>query len=55
MKIPCLKLFFHSSIFLLHIPDMGLERAVLFFSLIDQALEVIIFIPNDVLSSFISI
>ena len=48
-QIPGGDLFFHASILFFHVPYFSFEGTVLFFDLVDDTLELIIFIPNDVL------
>jgi len=55
VKIPGFDLSFHSPIFFFYIPDSGFEGAVLLFDLIDNTLEIVVFIPNDILGSHIAI
>jgi hypothetical protein len=55
VEVPDFDLSFHSPIFFFYIPDPGLKRAVFFFDLIDNALEIIVFIPNDILGSHIAV
>ena len=54
-QIPSLDLPLHSPVFLLHIPDMGLQRAILLLSLIDNALKIVIFIPDDILGGHVAV
>ena len=55
VKGPGFDLSFHSAVFLFHVPDARPEGAVLFFGLIDEALEGIVFVPYDVLCCFVAI
>ena len=54
-QIPGLDLMLHASIFFLHVPDLGFEGGVLFFGLIDDALEVVVFVPDDVLGGHVAV
>lgn len=54
-KVPSLYLSFHSSIFLFKVPDACFERTVFIFSLVDEALEGIVLVPDNVLSSHVAV
>ena len=54
-EIPCLYLSFHASIFFLDVPDMRFERTIFLFSLVNDAFEVIIFIPDKILCCHVAI
>ena len=55
MKIPGLQLPFHAPVLFLHIPDVCVEGTVFLLCLIDEAFEIVVFIPDDVLGCFITI
>lgn len=55
IKIPGFYLSLHSPIFFFYIPNSGFERTIFFFDLIDDTLEIVVFIPNYVLGSHVAV
>lgn len=46
---------FHASILFLDVPDPGLEGGVVIFDVVDDALEMIVLVPDDVLCGHVAV
>lgn len=55
IQVPRVDLSLHFSILFFDIPDPGFERAIFFFDVIDDALVIIILVPDEVLGCHVAI